>query len=117
MFGVVFDDKPELTDNFFVARNQVRGAPVDIDSYRLIGLDPRIRLSLTHVQSGEKEFIVLRFKYARSHVTPSGHVLTAKVCFLDFSICKHYDDTYTCNKIPNTFQYFMNAAVAKSKSC
>lgn len=105
--------KLSTTDNLYIAR-KINGVKTDIRSFRIPGVDPRIKLSATHVCAGEKEFIVFRFKYARHHITPAGTKISAKVCFLDISICKEYDNTYTHDEIPNSFHTLYSQAINKT---
>lgn len=85
-------------------------------------LDPRVALSITHVEKEiemgdrlvRKEFIVFRFKYTRRALVRDDwgteHVISAKVCFLDLSICGEYDDSYMTNNIPREFGRQLNAS-------
>ncbi len=111
--GVDFNiTQPTSRENFFIAR-KVDGTKVDIRAFTIPGVDPRIRLSVTHICTDEKEFIVFRFKYARHHITPTGVKISAKICFLDISICKEYDPSYVYDKVPDSFQHLYNQVLNK----
>lgn len=96
--GADFNQLNSRTENLFVSRSVETGS--DVRAYIIPRLDSRIKLSISHIRTEDNEFIVMRFKYPRYHLSGTGVRISAKVCFLDISICRKYDDSYTCNRIP-----------------